>query len=310
LTATPLPYHTPALLQQSIEALNIQPNGTYVDCTFGGGGHSRAILDALGPNGRLFAFDQDADAVENAFVDARFKLIPENFMHAGKWLRVYGGLPVNGLLADLGVSFHQFDAPERGFTFRQNAPLDMRMDVRNPKTAATLLNDADEAELAHIFRAFGDLPNGRQLARSIAVARADAPLTTTNSLVDAIEGQIRREHRKKYLAQVFQAIRIAVNDELAALETLLQNAPKMLAPAGRLVVLSYHSLEDRLVKNYLRAGNATGKPEVDFFGNIQAPFKPLTAKALAPTEEELLANPRARSAKMRVAERTNYSQPE
>ena len=305
-----LPYHIPALLPETLAALCIKPEGTYVDCTFGGGGHSRAILQQLGPNGRLFAFDQDPAAEANAAefaADSRFRLIPENFLYARKWLRVYGGLPADGLLADLGVSFHQFDEPGRGFTFREDAPLDMRMDTRNAKTAAQLLADAPEEELMRIFRHYGELPNARHLSRSIVSARATQPIATTGQLVAAIEGSIRKEQRKKYLAQVFQAIRIAVNDEMAALEALLAAAPAILGEGGRMVVISYHSLEDRLVKRYLQAGNAAGAQQIDFFGNKLAPFTRVEAKAIVPGPAEIEHNPRARSAKLRIGQRTAFS---
>jgi len=314
--ANPMPYHTPALLGVTIDALAIRPGGTYVDVTFGGGGHSRAILEAMGPvenGGRLFCFDQDADAKANLkdslANDPRVTFIEANFRFTQRFLRLHSALPIDGLLADLGVSFHQFDEADRGFTFRESeAPLDMRMDRLTGTTAQAWLATADEATIAHTFRIYGELPNAKALAHSLIHARAQAPLTTTGQLAEAIRPLLNPKKQKQELAQAFQAIRIAVNDELGALEALLKDAPSMLAPEGRLVFISYHSLEDRLVKHYLKAGNAEGELHTDFYGNALTPWESVAGlrKAIAPDAQEIEANPRARSAKLRVAQRTAF----
>lgn len=296
-------YHLPVMLNECIESLNIRPEGTYVDVTFGGGGHSRAIMSKLGPEGRLYAFDQDADALANAIDDPRFKLIHENFRHVKSFLRLEGVRHVDGLLADLGVSSHQFDEAERGFSTRMEGELDLRMDRRQELTARTLVNSADEEELARILRLYGELPNARQMARAICRARAEAEIVTTFDLRNAVSRHLPRGMENKYLAMLFQSLRIVVNGELEALQALLQQGAELLNPGGRMVVMSYHSLEDRLVKNYFRAGNFEGEVEKDFFGNPIVQLVPVSRKAIVASDEEVQRNPRARSARLRVAER-------
>lgn len=296
-------YHLPVMLNECIESLNIRPEGTYVDVTFGGGGHSRAIMSKLGPEGRLYAFDQDADALANAIDDPRFKLIHENFRHVKSFLRLEGVRHVDGLLADLGVSSHQFDEAERGFSTRMEGELDLRMDRRQELTARTLVNSADEEELARILRLYGELPNARQMARAICRARSEAEIVTTFDLRNAVSRHLPRGMENKYLAMLFQSLRIVVNGELEALQALLQQGAELLNPGGRMVVMSYHSLEDRLVKNYFRAGNFEGEVEKDFFGNPIVQLVPVSRKAIVASDEEVQRNPRARSARLRVAER-------
>ena len=303
-------YHLPVMLNECIEGLNIRPNGTYVDATFGGGGHSRAILSLLGDGGRLIAFDQDADALANALDDPRFTLLNENFRHAKSFLRLHGVRKVDGLLADLGVSSHQFDVAERGFSTRYEGTLDLHMDQRQELTARDIVNSADEQELERILRLYGELPNARQMARAIVAARAVKPIETTFDLREAVSRHLPRgqENRRlagenKCLAMLFQALRIEVNGELDALQALLQQSLDLLNPGGRLVVMSYHSLEDRLVKNFFKTGNFEGVLEKDFYGNPLVPLKLVTRKAVTASEEELQRNNRARSAKLRVAER-------
>ena len=303
-------YHLPVMLNECIEGLNIRPDGTYVDATFGGGGHSRAILSLLGDGGRLIAFDQDADALANALDDPRFTLLNENFRHAKSFLRLHGVRKVDGLLADLGVSSHQFDVAERGFSTRYEGTLDLRMDQRQELTARDIVNSADEQELERILRLYGELPNARQMARVIVAARATKPIETTFDLREAVSRHLPRnqENRRlagenKCLAMLFQALRIEVNGELDALQALLQQSLDLLNPGGRLVVMSYHSLEDRLVKNFFKTGNFEGVLEKDFYGNPLVPLKLVTRKAVTASEEELQRNNRARSAKLRVAER-------
>ncbi len=296
-------YHLPVMLNECIESLNIRPEGTYVDVTFGGGGHSRAIMSKLGPEGRLYAFDQDADALANAIDDPRFKLIHENFRHVKSFLRLEGVRRVDGLLADLGVSSHQFDEAERGFSTRMEGELDLRMDRRQELTARTLVNSADEEELAKILRLYGELPNARQMARAICRARSEAEIVTTFDLRNAVSRHLPRGMENKYLAMLFQSLRIVVNGELEALQALLQQGAELLNPGGRMVVMSYHSLEDRLVKNYFRAGNFEGEVEKDFYGNPIVQLVPVSRKAIVASDEEVQRNPRARSARLRVAER-------
>jgi len=296
-------YHLPVMLNECIESLNIRPEGTYVDVTFGGGGHSRAIMSKLGPEGRLYAFDQDADALANAIDDPRFKLIHENFRHVKSFLRLEGVRRVDGLLADLGVSSHQFDEAERGFSTRMEGELDLRMDRRQELTARTLVNSADEEELARILRLYGELPNARQMARAICRARAEAEIVTTFDLRNAVSRHLPRGMENKYLAMLFQSLRIVVNGELEALQALLQQGAELLNPGGRMVVMSYHSLEDRLVKNYFRAGNFEGEVEKDFYGNPIVQLVPVSRKAIVASDDEVQRNPRARSARLRVAER-------
>jgi 16S rRNA (cytosine1402-N4)-methyltransferase len=295
-------YHRPVLLQASIDNLNIKPNGVYVDVTFGGGGHSKEILKKLDKGGRLIAFDQDPQAQANRLDDPRFELVDQNFRFMTNWLRLLGIKKVDGILADLGVSSHQFDSEERGFSIRFDAPLDMRMDMQRPLTAAEIVNTYEEDKFIRLLRNYGELDNARSMARSIIMAR---PLYTSEDLKQAVERHLPRMKEHKVLAQLFQALRIEVNDELEVLKTFLQQSAELLADNGRLVVISYHSLEDRLVKDFMRSGNFEGKPEKDFFGNLLRPLKPLTGKPILPDEAEIELNTRARSAKMRVATKEN-----
>ena len=295
-------YHLPVMLNECIEGLNIRPDGTYVDATFGGGGHSRAILSLLGEGGRLIAFDQDADALVNALDDPRFTLLNENFRHAKSFLRLHGVRKVDGLLADLGVSSHQFDVAERGFSTRYEGALDLRMDQRQELTARDIVNTVDEQELERLLRLYGELPNARQMARAIVAARADRAIETTTDLREAVSRHLPRGMENKYLAMLFQALRIEVNGELEALQALLRQSVELLNPGGRIVVMSYHSLEDRLVKNFFKTGNFEGVLEKDFYGNPIVPLRVVTRKAVTAGEEELQRNNRARSAKLRVAE--------
>ncbi len=296
-------YHLPVMLNECIEGLNIRPEGTYVDATFGGGGHSRAILSQLGESGRLIAFDQDADALANAIEDSRFKLLNENFRHMKSFLRLQGVRSVDGILADLGVSSHQFDVAERGFSTRFNGELDLRMDRRQEVTARELVNRMDEHELTRILRLYGELPNAYQMAKAICRARAEKEIETTFDLREAVKHHLPRGMENKYLAMLFQALRIEVNGELEALQEMLRQAAELLNPGGRIAVMSYHSLEDRIVKNFFRAGNFEGEIEKDFYGNPIVPFKPVSRKAIVAGEEELQRNPRSRSARLRVAEK-------
>jgi 16S rRNA (cytosine1402-N4)-methyltransferase len=295
-------YHRPVLLQASIDNLNIKPNGVYVDVTFGGGGHSKEILKKLDKGGRLIAFDQDPQAQANRLDDPRFELVDQNFRFMSNWLRLLGIKKVDGILADLGVSSHQFDSEERGFSIRFDAPLDMRMDMQRPLTAAEIVNTYEEDKFIRLLRNYGELDNARSMARSIIMAR---PLYTSEDLKQAVERHLPRMKEHKVLAQLFQALRIEVNDELEVLKAFLQQSAELLADDGRLVVISYHSLEDRLVKDFMRSGNFEGKPEKDFFGNLLRPLKPLTGKPILPDEAEIELNTRARSAKMRVATKEN-----
>lgn len=295
-------YHIPALLKETMTALDIKPGGVYVDATFGGGGHSRAILERLGPGGRLLGFDQDADAAANAPEDPRFTFVRGNFRYMRNFLRYYGVEKVDGILADLGVSFHHFDDAGRGFSFRADAPLDMRMNQKAPQTAAELLSTLDERDLTSLFRTYADLKDPRKAARAITAARANSPLLTTLQLADAVRQALNPKGEKKEMAQVFQALRIAVNSEMEALTDLLKAAPAIIAEGGRLAVITYHSVEDRLVKNFLRSGNATGDVEKDFYGRVLCPWKAITRSPLTASDEEVERNPRSRSAKLRVAE--------
>lgn len=301
-----LPYHVPALLPQVIEALDIKPDGVYVDVTFGGGGHSRAILEKLSDKGHLYGFDQDPDAVANAFDDKRFTMVHSNFRYLTNFMVYYDVDKVDGLLADLGVSFHHFDDPERGFSFRwEDSPLDMRMNQSSALTAATILAEYDEGELARIFRLYGELKNGSQLARAIVSARTSGkPLRTVSDLNSVVSPLINPANRKKELACVYQSLRIVVNNELDVLQKLLTSAAKVIRPGGRIAIITYHSLEDRLVKNFFKTGNLDGDIQKDFFGNVKAPFKPLGSKPIVADQEETDLNPRARSAKLRVAVKT------
>ena len=293
-------YHIPAMLKETIEGLNIKPAGTYVDVTFGGGGHSRAIMKELtNDGGRLFSFDQDADALANAIDDPRWTFVHSNFRYLRNWLDYYGVTAIDGLLADLGVSFHHFDCPERGFSFRFPAPLDMRMNQTAKRTAADIVNTYSEEDLARIFYLYGELNSGRAIAKNLCRARSQKAILRTEDLVAA--SRIPAE-RSKELARLFQALRIEVNDELGALRDMLVAARDLLAPGGRIAILTYHSLEDRLVKNFLRSGNLEGTIEKDFYGNILTPFK-LIEKGREASPEEVALNPRARSAKLRIAEK-------
>lgn len=303
MTLTAPTYHVPVLLTASVDGLNVRPDGTYVDVTLGGAGHSREILRRLGPDGRLLGFDQDLDAQANAPDDARFTFVRSNFRYLANWLRYYGVAPVDGILADLGVSSHHFDDATRGFSFRFDAPLDMRMNVRARQTAADVVNRYAEADLARIFQLYGELKNGRRLAAALVRRRAEKPVETVENLIEVVRPLIGRDREKKDMARVFQALRIEVNHEMDALHELLDAAVRALRPGGRLVVLTYHSLEDRMVKNYVRAGNIDGRVEQDFFGNRLAPFRAVNNRVIIPDEAEQTANPRSRSAKLRIAER-------
>lgn len=295
-------YHEPVLLFESVDGLNVKPDGIYVDVTFGGGGHSREILKRLNDQGRLFAFDQDADAQENVLEDDRFTLIPQNFRHLGKFLRFYGLSGVDGILADLGVSSHQFDSDARGFSIRFDSELDMRMDQGAEVSALNVVNEYDEAQLASILFQYGELRNSRALAREIVKVRKEKEIRTSFQLRDAIARHLPRQKQNKILAQVFQAIRIEVNGEMEVLKEFLLQAADVITPGGRLSVISYHSLEDRLVKRYINNGVFEGEPVKDFYGNISRPFKRV-GKLIIPSEKEIARNNRARSAKLRVAER-------
>ncbi|MGN8059044.1 16S rRNA (cytosine(1402)-N(4))-methyltransferase RsmH [Pedobacter sp. 22163] len=296
-------YHVPVMLQPCIDGLNIKPDGVYVDVTFGGGGHSREILKHLGPKGRLIAFDQDPDAQANVPADDRFIFIDQNFGFLKNNLRLKGFKQVDGILADLGVSSHQFDVPQRGFSIRHNADLDMRMDQHRDLTAAEILNTYTEDKLHKIFGIYGEVKNAKSLARAIVTSRLEQPFTDIDSLKEAIAGYIPKGKENKYLAQVFQALRIEVNAEIQVLEDFLLQAADVLKPGGHLVVMSYHSLEDRPVKNFMAKGKFQGEVEKDFFGNQQKPFNVITRKAIIATDEEIAQNNRARSAKLRIAEK-------
>jgi 16S rRNA (cytosine1402-N4)-methyltransferase len=297
-------YHIPALLDEVLAGLAIKSDGTYVDVTFGGGGHSRGIMQHLGPKGHLIGFDQDMDAWENRLDDARFTFAHGNFAYLKNFLRYYGVPRVDGILADLGVSFHHFDAVERGFTFRADAPLDMRMNRNAAFTAQELLNTYGEEQLAQVLYLYGELRQSRRLAAAIIKAR---PLSTTGELVAAVKPLLKPSQEKKELSMVFQALRIEVNGELDALRKLLNQSIEVLNPGGRLAIITYHSLEDRLVKNFMRTGNVEGRQEKDFFGRVNTPWRVLTGKVITPSEEEVQRNPRSRSAKLRIAELVDQS---
>lgn len=292
------PYHIPALLPQALEGLDIHPDGVYVDVTLGGGGHSRAIVERLGADGHLYGLDRDREAIDRAFTDPRFTAVWGDFRYVRNYLEYYGHDSIDGLLADLGVSFHHFDDPERGFSFRADGPLDMRMNQAASLTAADVVNNYDEARLADIIYQWGELKASRRLAQAIVKAR---PLTTTGQLLEAVKPFINPRQEKKELAQLFQALRIEVNGEMQALEALLQQALALLKPEGRLVVITYHSLEDRLVKNFMKTGHLDGRVVTDLYGRSLAPMKLLTSKPITPSDEEVENNPRSRSAKLRVA---------
>lgn len=295
-------YHQPALLHECIEGLSINPSGVYADLTFGGGGHSREILARLNSEGRLLAFDQDEDALGNAIDDTRFTLVNENFRYLKNFLRLHRAFPVDGILADLGISSHQIDTPHRGFATRFEGPLDMRMARSQGITASDMVNTYPEEKLISVFKLYGEISNARQLAAKIAEARIK-PITTTGELKEAIKSCMPANYENKYLAQVFQAIRIEINDEMGALQAMLKQCADALKPGGRLVIISYHSLEDRLVKNYIKAGNLEGELQKDFYGNVLTPFKSVTRKPITPSDQELATNPRSRSAKLRIAQK-------
>lgn len=303
-------YHIPVLLEESVDLLSITPSGVYADLTFGGGGHSRHILSRLGSEGRLYAFDQDKDTLANAPDDVRFHYVESNFRFLRGALRLRGVTQVDGILADLGVSSHHFDALGRGFSFRGEAPLDMRMNQRSRLTAATVVNTYSNADLTRILGDWGELETPWKAANCIERTRAINPITTTAQLVEAVRPCTPRKEESKFLSKLFQALRIEVNGEMEALRMALEQSLKVLRPGGRLVVISYHSLEDRLVKNFLRSGNFEGKVEKDFFGRAQTPFEIVTRKAIAPNAEELERNPRSRSARLRAAEKLPESRPE
>jgi 16S rRNA (cytosine1402-N4)-methyltransferase len=293
-------YHNPVMLQECIDGLNIKPGGIYVDVTFGGGGHSREIMKHLG-KGRLIAFDQDADAQQNLLTDEGFEFVDQNFRYLKNFCRLHGAIPVDGILADLGVSSYQFDQADRGFSIRFDAELDMRMNQSSELTAKQVVNTYAEAELHRIFGIYGEIQNAKSLARTIVTARLNGPLNTIADLKNAIAGLIPRGKENKYLAQVFQALRIEVNQELEALKDFLIQAAEVLAVGGRLVVMSYHSLEDRLVKNFIAKGKFSGEVEKDFYGNDQKPLEAVSRGAITATNEEIKENNRARSAKLRIA---------
>ncbi|MBE6262695.1 MAG: 16S rRNA (cytosine(1402)-N(4))-methyltransferase RsmH [Prevotella sp.] len=311
-------YHVPVLLGQSVDGLNIQPGGIYIDVTFGGGGHSSEILSRLDDNAHLYSFDQDPDAEQNTmhsenakegsepkrFVDdSRFTFVRSNFRYLKNWMRYYGIEHIDGLLADLGVSSHHFDDETRGFSFRYDAPLDMRMNKRAGKTAADIVNNYEESALADIFYLYGELKNSRKIASTLVKARAEKPIATTQDFIKAVEPLFKREREKKDMAKLFQALRIEVNHEMDALKDMLKAATELLKPGGRLSVITYHSLEDRIVKNVMKTGNAEGKMKQDFFGKIETPFKLINNKVIIPDNDEQEKNPRSRSAKLRIAEK-------
>lgn len=295
-------YHVPVLLKESVDGLDIQPDGVYVDVTFGGGGHSREILSRLGRKGHLYSFDQDADAEKNIVADDRFTFVRSNFRYIAQWMRYYGVEQINGLLGDLGVSSHHFDDETRGFSFRFDAPLDMRMNKRAGQTAADVLNNYTEEQLADVFYLYGELKSGRRLAKAIVDYRKEKPVQTTADLGEVVEPLMRSEREKKDLARVYQALRIEVNHEMDALRDMLKGATRLLGMGGRLSIITYHSLEDRIVKNMMKAGNVEGRVEQDFYGRITSPFR-LVNKLTTPSDDEQQRNPRSRSAKLRIAEK-------
>ncbi|MBM6757135.1 16S rRNA (cytosine(1402)-N(4))-methyltransferase RsmH [Bacteroides mediterraneensis] len=296
-------YHIPVLLHESIEGMHIHPGGIYVDVTFGGGGHSKEILRQMDSNSKLFSFDQDPDAEKNIVNDPRFTFVRSNFRYLHNFLRYYGVEKVDAILADLGVSSHHFDDSERGFSFRFDGKLDMRMNKRAGITAADIVNTYEEERLANVFYLYGELKNSRKLASVLVKARSTKPVKTIGEFIDLIKPLYGKEREKKELAKVFQALRIEVNQEMEALKEMLYAATEALKPGGRLVVITYHSLEDRMVKNIMKTGNVEGKAEQDFFGNIQTPFKLINNKVITPCDDEVQRNPRSRSAKLRIAEK-------
>lgn len=296
-------YHIPVLLNESIEGMNLHADGIYADMTFGGGGHSKEILRRMGEDCHLYSFDQDEDAEKNIIDDKRFTFVRSNFRYLRNFMRYYGVEQLDSILADLGVSSHHFDDSERGFSFRFDGKLDMRMNKRAGMTAADIVNTYDEEKLADVFYLYGELKNSRKLAATIAKARQQKQITTIGEFLDIIKPLFGREREKKELAKVFQALRIEVNHEMEALKEMLYEATDLLKPGGRLVVITYHSLEDRMVKNLIKAGNIEGKVEQDFYGNVQSPFRAVNNKVIVPTDEEINQNPRSRSAKLRIAEK-------
>jgi len=296
-------YHVPVLLNESIDGLNIKPDGIYVDVTFGGGGHSREILKHLSEKGHLYSFDQDADAERNIVNDSRFTFVRSNFRYLKNWMKYYNVDHIDGLLADLGVSSHHFDDESRGFSFRFDAPLDMRMNKRAGKTAADIINNYSEEKLADIFYCYGELKNSRRIAAALSAARSIRPISTTSEFMNAVEKLFIREREKKEMAKLFQALRIEVNHEMDALKEMLDAAIETMNEKGRLVVITYQSLEDRIVKNIMKTGNAEGKIDKDFFGNVNSPLTLVNNKIITPDDDELQRNPRSRSAKLRIAEK-------
>lgn len=296
-------YHVPVLLHESIDGLNIQPGGIYVDVTFGGGGHSREILARLEGDAHLYGFDQDADAEANIPHDRRFTFVRSNFRYLRNWMRYYGVERIDGLLADLGVSSHHLDDASRGFSFRFDAPLDMRMNKRAGVSAADVVNDYEEGRLADVFYLYGELRDSRRIASTIVECRKRQRIVTTQDFLQVVSPLFRREREKKDLARLFQALRIEVNHEMDALREMLQSATEVLRPGGRLAVITYHSLEDRIVKNVMKTGNCEGKALKDFYGRVETPFKLVNNKVITPREEEQASNPRSRSAKLRIAEK-------
>lgn len=296
-------YHVPVLLQESVDGLHIHPGGNYVDVTFGGGGHSREILGRLDASSHLYSFDQDEDAERNAMADGRFTFVRSNFRYLKNWMRYYGVEQIDGLLADLGVSSHHLDDETRGFSFRFDAPLDMRMNQRGGSTAADIVNDYEEEALANVFYLYGELKNSRRIAATLVKARQQARIETTQQFLQAVEPLFRREKEKKDMARLFQALRIEVNHEMDALREMLAAATTLLAPGGRLSVITYHSLEDRIVKNLMKTGNVAGKVEQDFYGRVETPYRLVNNKVIVPSAEEQEGNPRSRSAKLRIAEK-------
>ncbi len=296
-------YHVPVLVKESVDGLDIKPDGIYVDVTFGGGGHSREILSRLGKDGRLYGFDQDGDAERNIMDDDRFTFVRSNFRYLKNWMRYYGVDGVDGILADLGVSSHHFDDETRGFSFRFDSPLDMRMNKREGITAADIINTYDESRLADVFYLYGELKNSRKIAGTIVKARSQKEIKTTQDFADATAPLFRREREKKDMAKLFQALRIEVNNEMTALKEMLSASVSVLKPGGRLSVITYHSLEDRMVKNIMKTGNAEGNAEKDFFGRTDTPFTAINSKVILPGKDEIETNHRSRSAKLRIAEK-------
>src|SRR5574344_3095244 len=302
MTTTSPTYHVPVLLNESIDGLNIKPDGIYVDVTFGGGGHSREILKRLSSKGHLYGFDQDADAEHNIVDDPRFTFVRSNFRYLSNWMRYYGVEHIDGLLADLGVSSHHFDDETRGFSFRFDAPIDMRMNKRAGVTAADILNEYDEEDIANLLYLFGELKTSRRIASAIVRQRATKKFVTTGDLMEVVEPMMPRERAKKDMAKLFQALRIEVNHEMDALRDMLRSAVECLGEGGRLSVITYHSLEDRIVKNVMKSGNVEGKIDKDFYGRVNTPLK-MVGKVILPDNEEQMNNPRSRSAKLRIAEK-------